>query len=316
MFKIKEEPFGKFKRIVLQNSNTKEQLGVIPEFGANINELILSKNSKQFSILLGANTDEELCNDKVYRSAQLFPFPNRIKDGEYKHKGEIHKLAKNEPDRSNALHGFVFHQKFTLLEKISSPDLGCVSFKYEYLGNISGYPFTFSLIYYYTLSEDGGFTCESRLTNTSDQIMPAGFGWHPYYQTGNTLDKMKLQLPECAIYDIDKQMIPTGSTHSFVEFEKSTIIGSRQFDDGFKITNGKNKAEIILEDPDQDLKICLWQETGPNKFNYFQIYTTPDRKSIAIEPMSCIADAFNSGDGLMSLAPQQSVHLKFGIYLI
>jgi aldose 1-epimerase len=44
-------------------------------------------------------------------------------------------------------------------------------------------------------------------------------------------------------------------------------------------------------------------------FNFLQVFTppavTPGRHGIAIEPMSCPANAFNSGEGLLRLAPDQ-----------
>jgi aldose 1-epimerase len=39
----------------------------------------------------------------------------------------------------------------------------------------------------------------------------------------------------------------------------------------------------------------------PTSSSYLQLYTPEDRKSIAIEPMSCIANAFNNGEGLKIL---------------
>jgi aldose 1-epimerase len=51
-------------------------------------------------------------------------------------------------------------------------------------------------------------------------------------------------------------------------------------------------------------------------FGYLQIYTLDDlagRAGVAVEPMSCPADAFNSGDGLMVLEPGDGWVASWGI---
>ncbi len=49
--------------------------------------------------------------------------------------------------------------------------------------------------------------------------------------------------------------------------------------------------------------------------NFLQIYTPEKRRSIAIEPMSCLADAFNNKIGLITLKPGKSISHHFGIKL-
>jgi aldose 1-epimerase len=57
---------------------------------------------------------------------------------------------------------------------------------------------------------------------------------------------------------------------------------------------------------------------GPEA-DYLQIYTgdtlTPARRrqGLAVEPMTCAPDAFNSGDGLVTLAPGAGHTLTWGI---
>ena len=41
-------------------------------------------------------------------------------------------------------------------------------------------------------------------------------------------------------------------------------------------------------------------------FPFFQVFTPPHRESIALEPMTCNVDAFNNGQGLVSLAADKS----------
>ena len=70
-----------------------------------------------------------------------------------------------------------------------------------------------------------------------------------------------------------------------------------------------------LYDPQRDLRIVLWQETGKRKYNYLQIFTHPSRMSIAIEPMTCNIDAFNNKEGLITLKSDESFKACYGIRL-
>lgn len=74
-----------------------------------------------------------------------------------------------------------------------------------------------------------------------------------------------------------------------------------------------NACHGFVYDKEQNIKIEPWQEKGPNKYNYLQLYIPPDRNSIAIEPMTCNIDAFNNHNGLITLQPKESFDAKYGV---
>ena len=49
--------------------------------------------------------------------------------------------------------------------------------------------------------------------------------------------------------------------------------------------------------------------------NYLQIYTPASRDCIAIEPMTCAANAFNNGMGTISLKAGEKKSVAYGVYL-
>ena len=59
--------------------------------------------------------------------------------------------------------------------------------------------------------------------------------------------------------------------------------------------------------------IRYWQETGKDKFNFLQVFTPPYGTSVALEPMTCNVDAFNNGEGLVTLAPGATLEAKAGV---
>ncbi|PLW97237.1 MAG: aldose epimerase, partial [Marinilabiliales bacterium] len=77
----------------------------------------------------------------------------------------------------------------------------------------------------------------------------------------------------------------------------------------------ENTATTQLYSSKKNVSIHVWQETGLHKYNYVQIYIPPDRTTVAIEPMTSIADAFNHGEGLIILKPGDVYINNCGVYL-
>ena len=60
---------------------------------------------------------------------------------------------------------------------------------------------------------------------------------------------------------------------------------------------------LVFRDPAAKLQL----EISPDKsYPYLQIYTPPQRESIAFENLSAAPDAFNNGMGLITLKKDQS----------
>ena len=144
--------------------------------------------------------------------------------------------------------------------------------------------------------------------------MPFGIGWHPYFTLQKQADELQLQLPACNHLRVDERLIPTGNREPFREFQTFHSIGSRSFDDAFECTSNAGYFETKLRDPQTGGIITLQQNAV---FKYLQVYTPLERSSIALEPMTCPANAFNSGEGLITLKSGESfegqISLKFEI---
>ena len=78
-------------------------------------------------------------------------------------------------------------------------------------------------------------------------------------------------------------------------------LAMHHFDDCFELLEEKRNT-FILKGRQYELEIS----TDLSDFSYFQIYTPKDRKSIAIEPMTCAPNAFNNGLGLRKIDPEGS----------
>lgn len=296
------------KTIVLTNS-LKERVEIAPWAGGAIKNVFLKKNN-YFHNIISCDSNKNFLNiyTKYYNQAKLLPFANRINNGTFEFLGKKYELKKNDP-LGHAIHGFIFDKKFS----IASLHTTHVTLYYEYTGNDEGYPFPFLVVLTYRLMH-GGVECITEIKNLSNQQIPISDGWHPYFTTFTYVDNLELQIPSNKVLEINNKMIPTSNFLDFDKFQSLEKIDSYCFDSCF-VVNNEPIAKTILKDNYKDLKIIIWQETGLKKYNYLQIFTPPDRLSIAIEPMTSAPDAFNNGLDLILLDPSEKITLCFGFYI-
>ena len=144
--------------------------------------------------------------------------------------------------------------------------------------------------------------------------MPVGHGWHPYFRIGDhIIDELLLQFPAEAVLKVDERNIPTGETVAYNKFNQLRQLENTVLDNCFLLPDTDTNAEIIIMNKSKDFGYRIWQETGKYKYNYLQVYTPPERKSIAIEPMTCAPDAFNNQMGTIILAPLEMISATYGI---
>ncbi|MFT5765257.1 MAG: aldose 1-epimerase [Saprospiraceae bacterium] len=309
MYKQQKEQFGAFDKLTFFNETSGNGFSVVPEVGGTILEIWL----KGESVLAGCVSPEELENNQDYKSALLFPFPNRLKDGKYQLNGRDYQFPINNALTDNALHGLGREVKMDVLASEVTTSQASITLSYFNEGIDKAYPFAFLFDVVFSMSEETGFEVKMKFTNEANENIPVGIGWHPYFKIGDTVEGLNLKIPDCKMIEIDERMIPTGTLLDYDYFDKPRMIGKAVLDNGFKLSNEQGRKEVLLAD--QNFTLKYWQETGSGKFNFLQIYTPPSRTCIAIEPMTCNIDAFNNRDGLLLLAPEESVEAACGIQL-
>ena len=324
MYKHTKEPFGKFEKHSIENEQG-DSFSIVPSFGANLLDLKFNN----ISVLDGYHTPEELVENSWSKNIILFPFPNRLRDGEYTHDGVAYQFDINNADTQNAIHGFSKDVAMTVANVKTDDHEGSIMCVYEHDGTHKAYPFkfnfkiTFMMKSHYERSgtelslraecgrRGAEFEIEMKFTNHENKPIPVGLGWHPYFRISEKSDDTALQMPDCQLIMIDERMLPTGKKQAFNDFEKLKKIDSTFLDNGFYINNQTENAEVILNSELGTL--TYWQETGAAKWNFVQVFTPPHRQSIAVEPMTCNMDAFNNKEGLVLLTPQATVSGKFGV---
>ena len=314
MFRIVRKDFFGVEKIVLLNTLSGEYLSVIPTFGGNINELVLCKQQQLHSIIAGDKTLESLSGivENAYRGAKLSPFPNRINNGTYAFNGKHYFFNCNQ--HPHALHGLLWNALFEIKdEKVNEDGVLLVLVK-EYNKDDNAYPFQYSIEIEYHLTAQG-FTCITRLYNNAVEPILIADGWHPYLSIGGAIDLLLLQIPSQKQLELADTLIPTGNYINNTFFQQANSLKDVTLDHCFELDVLERKVETLLINESKNVTVVLWQQCGVKGYNFIQVYTPPDRRSIAIEPMTCAPDAFNNKNGVFVLDPQESVELVFGIHL-
>ncbi|KRF35957.1 aldose 1-epimerase family protein [Nocardioides sp. Soil805] len=236
------------------------------------------------------------------RGQLLMPWTNRIRDGRYSFGGRDHQLALTEPKRSHASHGLARWAAWTLEEHTANS----VSLVYRVMAQ-SGYPWAVDLHVLYDLGADG-LTVTQTATNLSGEPAPYACGAHPYLCVGDGIDHLELTLPAGTRTVADDRLIPVETVPVDAEhdFRTARVVGTTAFDEAYgDLSRTDGVATATLRDPGTGNGVALWVD---ERLPWLQVYSADDaagreRRSLAVEPMTAPADAFNSGVDLVTLAP-------------
>jgi aldose 1-epimerase len=242
--------------------------------------------------------------------AQLVPWPNRIRDGRYTFRGTERQLPLSDPARHNAGHGLLRWASWRCVEHV--PDAVTVACT---VPPQSGYPFRLAVSTRYSVSARG-LAVEHEVTNTGVDDAPLGFGAHPYlYLVGSTVDDLVLHLPGATHRVVtDDRGLPVSReavAGTPYDFSSPRRIGGLELDTAFAGVDGP----VTLSTKD-GRGVSLWRDEA---FGWVQVFTSDSlapprwRASVAVEPMTCPADAFNSGVDLIVSAPGETWRGSWGI---
>lgn len=319
--KISTQSFGTFTEYIIQNQETGEGFTVLPEHGGIIRRLVLRKpkdqsaNSGLVSLLKVAEVPEALLADETYASALLSPFPSRIKNGIYTFEGQEYALVFNDFGQDCSIHGFVHPNGFTVVSQEITSASATLTLAYNYPGTLHGYPFPYQLAVSYTLtlSEDTSSVVSMRYTatNTGPTRCPMAFGWHPYFSLNEEeIDELSIELPTQTAIILDKDLMPVGQEP--FDAHAPITLRDRQLDNAFLVDQHAQGVETILRSVSQGVALHIRQDSS---FPYLVVYTPERRNSIAIEPLTANVDSFNNKEGLMVLAPGQSMSGVINVFL-
>ena len=238
------------------------------------------------------------------RGQLLVPWPNRVRDGAYTFQGQACQLPLTEPSRHNASHGLVRWAAWNLEEHTHHS----VVLTYRLMAQ-SGYPWSLDLHLVYDVSADG-LTVTLTATNLAATPAPYAVGAHPYLIVGEDgIDGLELTLPASTRLLTDERLLPTTREPvdgTGLDFRIARPVRGAAFDDAFTdlTKDPAGGVTVLLRDPASGRGVALWAD---RHHAWLQLYSQDDRaetarRSLAVEPMTAPADAFNSGEDLRALA--------------
>jgi galactose mutarotase-like enzyme len=239
------------------------------------------------------------------RGQVLAPWPNRLEDGRYTFDGREGVAEINEAERNNAIHGLVRELPWALRERSDAAVRLSARLEAQ-----PAYPWTIDLSLEYRLGADG-LTVSCTVDNLSDVSAPFGIGFHPYFTVGtDVVDDALLCVPAERWLATDDRCLPIGErlvAESGLDFRHERRVDARRLDTAFTALrpDWRGRAVVTLRRRQPVRAVSVWMDEG---FRYVQIYTGDTlepverrRRGIAIEPMTCPANALRSGTDLIRL---------------
>jgi aldose 1-epimerase len=248
------------------------------------------------------------------RGQVLIPWPNRLEDGAYEFDGRQHQLPINELPARNAIHGLVRWAAWSVGEREPSRVV------LEHVRHPRpGYPFSLALAIEYALSDEG-LSVTTTATNVGPDACPFGSGMHPYLTVGTaTIDSVVLTAPARTVLRSDERGLPTGRSAvagTELDFNRPRAIGETRLDHCFTdLEREDGVARVVLRAPGDGTGLTLWLD---DTYGYVMLFTGDplpdvDRRSLAVEPMTCPPNAFRSGEDLIRLEPGGSFTSTWGL---
>jgi len=290
-------------------NNRSLRLIVNPEQGMSVMAFFARRGDDWLAIMPDTRDGS---SDLASASFLMMPYSNRVEDGRFVFEGKKYQLAHAE---KHAIHGDLRFRSWRTIEV--TPDRVRCGFDSRLFQDIN-WPWPFTAEVEYKLEGDILSSC-LLLRNRGASAMPAGLGWHPYFNRKITREgepvilRMKVGV---AYPDANNNRIPSGPPRT--------------------LTPEEDFSESRSLDPDYPLDTCFqgydgngsiaWPESGVKvSYNcspictHLVIYNPPGKPYFAIEPVTNANNGVNiysraePGSGIVVLKPGETLRAEFNL---
>ncbi len=331
-FNYSEGIFGSYKTISLTDNAIGNKLELLLS-GATPLNFITQINEKSFDIIDGFKNDDEVKLGSGARCWIMTPFANRIPNGVYEFNGKKYQLNPIPP-RTQVIHGLTSREIFILSNVEINENFVEATFTYDNIrpGKFEGYPFAINIFVKYKL-EENKLSIQVSCENIGDIPAPFQTGWHPYFKTSeNGIENLILTVNANEIVDVDDNLIPLSGNKAYKKIEnfpeldfRANIAAEKRKINGRIIdkcfadlkVEDKNISKAGIFDPENGMTISLFQKGGVTLVFTGDSLSRGQRKSIAVEPMQFVTNAFNRDElkNEISVFPGQKSSFEFGFEL-
>ena len=253
----------------------------------------------------------------AFHGAVLVPWPNRLRDGQYTFDGTDYQVPVTEPARSTALHGLAVWERWSAVDRAPHR----VTMQLD-LVPTPGYPFPLRSTITYELTADG-LVVELATRNLGLRDAPYGAGFHPWLSSGEgTLDAAVLSLDADSWVPTDDRLLPTGRVPvpAALDFRAGRLLGDLTLDDAFVDATFSDGLSWLRLTGSDGRTAAVWMDSSATSWQLCtgDALEPPGqrRRGLAAEPMTCVADAFRTGDDLIRLGSGQDHTVRWGMRLL
>lgn len=263
------------------------------------------------NVIAGYQDAVELCDCVASRSRIMAPWAGRVAGQRYTFDGHEVDLS---DEHEGGMHGLLWDADFTVVQAeetltLTHRFIPRPAYPWEFVINV-----TFSLVDGAEGEENLVVTIDAR--NSNDEVIPLSLGWHPYIQLGTSLSNMSMSIPARTRILLDSHSVPRPGEAAYAGVKAPFTVdylGNMQIDSSFRglIPNDDGVVVSVFRDSVTNQQIDLVQE--PGEASVVHVFTSDGlprdpRGSLAIEPLSHLADAFNRPDaqGSIRLEPGAS----------
>lgn len=320
-FKVTEHLIGGNDTIRISDEYYNSALE-IAQTGATLLAFSLRFGEMVENIIDGYSSREELLGGRGAKSIIMAPFSNKIRNNRYYFNGREYILSDAEIP---VYHGLTWNQDFEIHAINITDSFAELALVYQNIANIGnpGYPFPVSVMVRYILSGNAMRLIISG-KNIGDSPAPFSTGWHPYFMFPHKpIENYIIQIPAEKIVVTDSQLFPypgamacthisnlPGSDFRPIVYSKRRVLGRRHINACYTELIPEKDGMICSSIELQDSKVAIHVKQDRGVVYCFTgdgLYDEP-RKSIALEPVELMTNAFNDVSlyDSFALAPGES----------
>lgn len=296
--------------------------------GATLLTWEVNRLGAPFDLTDGYRDEAELLAQDGVRNGMLAPFPNRVAEGRYTFADLEYDLLPARTAPRLIYHGFARELPFDLAEAVVSGNAARLTFTTPIRpGRHPGYPFSLDLAVTYVVTANE-LSIAVRATNTGASAAPFAAGWHPYFRLPGTVDDWTLQIPARALVRTDDALIPLDGDAAYQPFDGNPAMDFRRARElrGLVIDacftdlafshdrQDDGRSETVLRNARTRDELRVWQLTGSMHVFTGDTLARGRRRSIALEPVEAVTNAFNRPEcaPALGLAPGETRTFRFG----
>lgn len=278
------------------------QLDLSPLIGGAIRNLFDLRSGTAKPLLRESHSDTVSVLD--HACFPLVPFVNRIRGGQFTFRGRTVALAPNMASDISPLHGQGWLTPWQVIDEDRTS--ATLSFTHP----AGEWPWSYRATQHFAL-DDGGLDLRMECTNLSDDPMPCGLGFHPYFSC--TPDTVLDTSVDC-VWEIDANVLPTVKAPAMGRFDlHQRRVCGQGLDHGFGGWGGRTDIR------DATTATHVVQTSPEAKF--FQLYSPPTGGIFVAEPVTHANATLNAPEaewpslGMRVLDPGESMSLTMRLAL-